>query len=73
MLSFHRFAYAAMRPHADERTFGRASNYPYDVNLNLNVFWTLVVLVIGTPVLTLGLLFLGLLAATMLGYNSERF
>ena len=55
------------------RSVGRASNYPHDVNLNLSVFWTLVVVVIGAPLLALGLLVLGLLAAMMPGYNAERF
>ena len=63
-----------VRRPADVRTVRRASNYPHDVNLNLNVFWTLVVVVvIGAPLLGLGLLALGLLAAMMLGYNPERF
>ena len=62
-----------VRRAGDVRAVRRASNYPHDVNLNLNVFWTLVVVVIGAPLLALGLLVLGLLAAMMLGYNPERF
>jgi hypothetical protein len=41
------------------------------MNLNLNVFWTLVVVVIGAPLLAMALLFVGLMAAVMLGYGAS--
>jgi len=41
------------------------------VNLNLNVFWTLVVVVIGAPLLALVLVWGMFMVALMLGYNPE--
>ena len=53
------------RASAEPRNHPRSARYLYAgvVNLNLSVFWTLVVLAIGTPVLTAVLVVLFFLIA----------
>lgn len=41
------------------------------MNFNLNVFWTLVVVVVGAPLLAFVLFWGMLMIALMLGYNPE--
>ena len=41
------------------------------MNFNLNVFWTLVVVVIGAPLLTFVLIWGMLMVALVLGYDPE--
>ena len=41
------------------------------MNFNLNVFWTLVVVVIGAPLLAFVLVWGMFMVALMLGYNPE--
>jgi hypothetical protein len=40
------------------------------MNFNLSVFWTLVVVLVGAPLLGLVLYFAALLAAVVLGYDA---
>jgi hypothetical protein len=53
--------------------FARLAVYALGVNLNLSVFWTLVVVVIGAPLLAAALLWGTFLVALFLGYNPEEF
>ena len=48
----------------------RVSNVP-DVNFNLSVFWTLVVVIIGAPLLAFVAFWGMVMVALMLGYDPE--
>jgi hypothetical protein len=55
----------------NECTSGEREDYPRDMNLNLNIFWTLVVVLIGAPLLASVLVWGSFAVALLLGYNPD--
>ena len=50
---------------------GVLDHYRDSVNLNLSVFWTLVVVIVGAPLLALLLGFGAFMVALLLGYDPD--